>query len=327
MTRNRQTSKWNWSKTQLAPALSREEAHFGLVAFSEVIRRDLQPGFFVQELRTQKQSFDGAITVEQAAKCTRTIAGNGCEPMLVLLVHLFAPPDLITLSQAHPSLGFYQHPTIESCLLDGFRRRVLPYLSDAEYRTMQDDLRAVLSPSALPPNHYAAFPFGFYLAALLGLHEEVGRLVRSIPDDHYAAGDWNDFYQRPQLLIFGLGDPQSVESEMRRLKLVLKKPDYIRGWIAHTEDSALDLVRDSILSINSKDDCAGLIDVFVKVVSPKTAAPMLELMLGSKAPKAARMARGPVRPCYCRPHSRRRRQGKAGRCRAGIPPRSEAERP
>ncbi len=288
VTRHRQTSNWTWNKIQLAPTMTRAEAHFWLFAISEVMRRDLQPGFFVQELRDQRKTFDGGITVEAAAKCTRTISQNGWDHLLVLLTHLFAPPDLITLSQANSSLSSHRHPTIETWLLDGVRRRVLPYLSDAEYRTMQDDLRAVLPPPALPPNHYAAFPFAFYLAALLGLHEEVGRLVRSIPDDHYAAEDWNDYYQRPQLLIFGLADPQSVESEMRRLKLVLKKPDYIRGWIAHTEDSALDDVRDSILTIKSKDDCAALIEVFVRVVSPGAAAPMLELMLASKAPRPAR---------------------------------------
>jgi predicted DNA-binding WGR domain protein len=288
VTRTRQTSNWNWSKIQLAPTMDRAEAHFWLFAVSEVLRRDLQPGFFVQELRAQRKTFDRNLTVKEAANLARKIAQKGCEPMLVLLVHLFAPTELIALTQERQGLYHHQFLTIEHALLDGFRRQVLPYLSHVDYRTMQDNLRAVLDPPALPPNFYTAFPFGFYLAALLGLHEEVGRLVRSFPDDHYTGPHSGDFYQRPQLLVLGLGDPQSVESEMRRLKLVLKKPDYLRGWIAHTEDSALDVVRDSILTITSKDECAELIDVFARAVSPRAAAPMLELMLASKAPKGAR---------------------------------------
>jgi hypothetical protein len=146
----------------------------------------------------------------------------------------------------------------------------------------------MLGAPALPRNHYAGFPLEAYLAAALGLHEEVHRIVRCIPEGHYLNGDWCDDFQRPQLLVLGLGDPQSVVSEMRRLKLVLKTPDHIRGWIAHTEASALDDIRDSILTMTRKDDCAELINVFARVVSPRAAAPMLELMLASKAPKPAR---------------------------------------
>ena len=41
---------------------------------------------------------------------------------------------------------------------------------------------------------------------------------------------------------------------MRASSYLLKKPDDVRGWIAHTEDSALDMVRDSILAATRKDE-------------------------------------------------------------------------
>ncbi len=287
VTRNRQTGMWNWDRIRLAPTMTREEAHFWLVAIAEVIRREVQPGYFVRELRTRRKSFDGTLSVQEAAKLVRTIIPGGGAAMLAVLVHLLSLSDLVALMQERLGLYYYQILAIENAVLDGFRRRVLPYLSEAEYPAMQDDLRARLGTPALPPSCSTPFPFGSYLAALLGLHTEVGRLLRSIPDHHYV-GVCRDDMQRPQRLVFGLGDPQSVVSEMRRLKLTLITPDDIRGWIAHTEDSALDDVRDSILTINKKEDCAALIEVLARVVSPRTAAPMLELMLASKAPRPAR---------------------------------------
>ena len=78
-----------------------------------------------------------------------------------------------------------------------------------------------------------------HLAAALGLHEEVAASCRASPTIT-TPRMLDDYHQCPQLLVLGLATRKSVESEMRRLKLVLNKPEYIRGWIAHTEDSALD---------------------------------------------------------------------------------------
>ena len=90
-----------------------------------------------------------------------------------------------------------------------------------------------------------------------------------------------------RLLILGLEGPIAVELEMRRLKLMLKRPDDVRGWLANTEDGALDLVRDSILAMGKKDFSAALLEVLALVKSPVAATPMLEVMLGSKAPAVA----------------------------------------
>src|SRR5262249_54063293 len=65
VTRNRQTLIWNWSKILPLPFMTCEEAHFWLVAISEVIRREVQPGYFVRELRTKAKSFNGTLSVEQ----------------------------------------------------------------------------------------------------------------------------------------------------------------------------------------------------------------------------------------------------------------------
>ena len=248
VTRSSQIPNWNWSKVRFAPTMTREEAHFWLVAVSEVMRRNVQPGFFVQELRERRNSFDGRPTLQDAIRAVRIIVQNASEPLLALLATLFSPTDLIAISRENQSLQNYRMPNIQNGLLEGFRRSVLPFLNDAEYRAMQDEVRPIVGTPPLPPNHYAVFPLEVYMAAALGLHEEVARIARSLPDDHYVGETFFDFYQRPQLILFGLGDPRSVESEMRRLKLILRKPEYIRAWIAHTEDHSLEYVRDSILT-------------------------------------------------------------------------------
>ena len=244
------------------------------------MRRNVQPGFFVQELRARRKSFDGHLTLAGRDPRIRIIVQNASEPLLAILATLFSPPDLIAISRGNQSLRITgaQHPervarrlpaaglaVPHRCRVPGHAGRGA---ADARHtRAPAEPLRTCSrSKSTWPPRS--------------------GSTRRSlassgvIPDDHYVGETFIDFYQRPQLLIFGLGDPRSVESEMRRLKLVLRKPEYIRGWIAHTEDTALDFVRDSILTITNKEECAALIEVLARVKSPRTAGPMLELMLG-----------------------------------------------
>ena len=70
---------------------------------------------------------------------------------------------------------------------DWFRRHVLPHLTDSEHRAMQDEVRQSFTVTSFPPKYYGLLPLAAYLAAALGLHEEVHRLVRSIPDDFYVS--------------------------------------------------------------------------------------------------------------------------------------------
>ncbi|MFO0953038.1 MAG: DUF4132 domain-containing protein [Isosphaeraceae bacterium] len=124
---------------------------------------------------------------------------------------------------------------------------------------------------------------------MFGLADEVLALVRLLPDGHYFGGEsWNDYYHRPQLLVLGLGSPALLEAEWRRLKLRHSRPEYIPGWLACTEYSALDAVRDSVLNNGNKDEAAAFLTEFCRVQAPEAAGPMLDLMMNSKAPKLAR---------------------------------------
>jgi hypothetical protein len=276
--------------------MTREEARFWLIALTETSRRDRAPAILANELRGKANAFHSNLTLDEAARMLKWkssyMTSRQLEIVISLLFILFAEgPSLRDLLALVHKIG--HAPDV---FVDAFQQ-VLPFLDEARCQAMRDELRPMLGPPSLPPDHKPKrfplekpFPPEVYLAAALGLHEETARLVRSIPDDHYVGDKWRskDDYQRPQLLVFGLGDPRSVESEMRRLKLRLKRPEYIRAWIAHTEDSALDLVGASILASTTKEESAALIEPLTRVQSPRTAPVMLELMLSSKAPAAAR---------------------------------------
>ena len=134
-------------------------------------------------------------------------------------------------------------------------------------------------------------------------------------------GVLTDFYQRPQVLILGLGDPQSVEAEMRRLKLVLEKPDYVRGWIAHTEDDRFDAVRDSTPGRDAQRRSVRRSSRSWLGRDPRSRRADARADARVEAARdRPRLGRRTARPRHPRSHPRRRRQRKAGRRRTGLPP-------
>jgi hypothetical protein len=182
----------------------------------------------------------------------------------------------------------WQQSNLSDKLAIGFRTCLLPYLTDSETEMVRQRLHPTLDPKLWPANFHSAPPASYRIAACLGMHEHVLALVKSWPDALYVGEVWLDHYHRPQEIVFGLGSAQLVESEMRRLKLRLNNPTYIRAWLAHAQYAALDVVRDSVLAIANKQDAERLLKAFSIVHAPEAAAPMLALMLSSKAPQVAR---------------------------------------
>src|SRR5207249_10065684 len=127
---------WDWSKVRLAPIMTRQEAHFWLVAMTEAIRRDVQPAPLVQELRGQGKAFDGDLTLDEAGRRIRPSALAASDQVVVLLPHLFSPRDLISLAREAYGLNAHELAVINQWVLEGFRRSILPYLADAELRVM-----------------------------------------------------------------------------------------------------------------------------------------------------------------------------------------------
>lgn len=163
-------------------------------------------------------------------------------------------------------------------LVRGFKTFIWPYLTDAEIQTMRDQLRLVLNDNQQCHQLYC-------FAAALGMYNEVLRQIES-----WSAYPNLDHLRTSQEIeiVFCLGDPQLVNSHARRLSLGVGTSDYIRGWLAHTEYSALDWVCFSILKQypNAQED---LLKTFTQVVKAPEAAPyILELWLSLKKPQPAR---------------------------------------
>jgi Domain of unknown function (DUF4132) len=68
----------------------------------------------------------------------------------------------------------------------------------------------------------------------------------------------------------------------------LNKPEYIRGWLAHTKYVGLEHIKQSIAVATDKTIAAELLEVFALVKAPEAAPHMLELLTTSKAPQVAR---------------------------------------
>src|SRR5262249_52706135 len=128
----------------------------------------------------------------------------------------------------------------------------------------------------------------FQLAARLGLHDELLALVSSWPDDHYKyVPSWDVRQKEPQLVVFGLGDPRLVERHMRRLKLELEEPLHVRAWLAHTELSALEYVRDILLT-GTDWVVNHLTPVLCLVKAPEVAPHLLALKVAGKGASLVR---------------------------------------
>ena len=186
------------------------------------------------------------------------------------LFNLFDGPAVVELLQNETVLEADWQ--VAAFALTEFTRDVFPYLTPAELNKLKSELKPLIDPKVWPTDHYKRPPMAFFLAALSGMPEELLAVLRSIPDDHYNQSGWDHtYYHQPQRIVFGLASPQLVESEMRRLKLPIREPQFIRSWLARTGFAALDYVRDNILAETRRDECGHLIEEFARVKAPEAA--------------------------------------------------------
>jgi predicted DNA-binding WGR domain protein len=174
-------------------------------------------------------------------------------------------------------------------LTDTVRTHVIPRMTEAERR----EARALLAPhvglGSVPTYNLHSLPPAFGFAAALGMHDEIEALVASWPDGYAAIkNEYAAFYRAPERMVFGLGSRAKVLYHGRRLKLTFLVPEQIRGWLAHTGDEALDVVRDAILAVGKKDEAEKVCRELARVRTPAAAPHMLALALDSKAAGVAR---------------------------------------
>jgi hypothetical protein len=286
------TNSWNWSKAKIATSLSPEEAHFWFAAIAKPKKKQnilLTPAELADILF--HQTFDGKVPPEQLEKFYHHLdrpCNHQCEE-IVPLINLLRMEDIIKLSC---------NKAAKNIIIGKFRSDIFPCLTKPQIESWQSHFRSRLNPNKWPIQAtYSEPPAEFFLAAYLGMYDESLALVESWSDDNFSHPDrfYVAHYHRPQEIIFGLKSPELVERHMRRLGLKLQPPQYvwkpstyIRAWLAHTEYSALDVIRDTVLAVGAKEEAKNLLEAFALVKAPEAAPFMLELMLSSKAPQIAK---------------------------------------
>ncbi len=287
------TERWDWDKAKIDDILSREEAHFWFLA-RVISKREINQKCFYNPSdlsdRLSSQTFDGNILAEDIEDFCARLYGNPqySSKEMLLLVNLLDVEYLV---------DFCNKFTHKTSIVHGFRFLVCPYLSQARITELQNFLHPRLDNKNWPaPAPYLEPPAEFFLAAGIGMNDDLLTLIESWDDDRFRGGRfYSIYYQKPQEIIFGLKDPRLVSYHTKRLALnllppnyILKTSAYIRAWLAHTEYSDLDLIRDAVLSTGQKKEAKEMLKVFALVKAPEAAPFMLELMLAPKAPQVAK---------------------------------------
>ena len=269
----------DWSAVEIPAVMSREEAHYWFIALTSVREGD-EPAELVKDLA--KEKITGRVSAKDVYGVVEGYSpGTITDEIVPVLRSLFSEKELgdVLLGRKKNKVS-----NLEFTLVSGLNW-VIPALPKAHADKMRAELRPKITPARWPKDPYRDV-WPFKVAAQLGMHDELRAVVESWPDDRYAKLPSSD-YAGPQMVIFGLGDPALVEKHMRRLRLRLKDPRQVTGWLAHTEWRALDLVADSILACKNREECEKLLLAFQAVKAPEAAGPMLRL-LQSKSPKLAR---------------------------------------
>lgn len=277
-----------WEDLHLPAAISKEEAHFWLLAMTKERNRDTKMVKFAETIA--KLNADGKIKAADAwsliEKTKRTVESD----VMHAVANLFSPVEIVNwmlTERKGKGKQRWQEAIDNTELVAGFDLWVRPYLSDKEVKGLQKLVAAKIDPTAVP-DEYEAFPMAHYLAASLGMHKELLKITSGWEDGYYQKHQYASHYHQPQTLVCGLASAELVESEWRRMKLPIVKPEQARALIACTEYSALDLLADEICKLTNRDECAALLKVLALVNAPEAAEPMLRCKVESKSPIIAR---------------------------------------
>jgi predicted DNA-binding WGR domain protein len=278
----------SFSQLKLPNVISKEEAHFWLVATQPQLDKIDNPKEVAKKLSAEK--FDGDLSIEDADKLIGKHYYNIEEKTIIALANLFPLSDYVRLMRLsiRPRQSTWQTSHLFHQIFGGFLKYVLPYLKDEQIAEIRESIRASWDPSQQPLSGYDSFPPEYYIAAALGMHDEVYQVTSSWADDRFPESKQLDSYQSPQDIVFGLGSSEAVESEWRRLKLKVRSPEDLRGLLACTGTALLDRVVENIQALMIRDRYEALIKVLALVRSPEIAGPMFEFRISSKAPAIAR---------------------------------------
>ena len=300
--------KWDWSNIGIPLQQSIEESQFWLMAMTRYRKEMLNyhktsphtalgypqmltPTIFSQSLHAMIQDSGVIEKLEpilllEACFSTEAHSYLPAETIIPLMT-LFPTLEILKKLQELKTHKSHQISETYENFSKGFKSYILPYLSDVEIHEIRQHL-STLDGNLWPKDYHIPFPWDAYIASYLGWADNADDWISQWEDDRYSHESWSDHYHKPQWIILGLPSVDRISYHMRRLKLNLKTPDYLKAWIAQTHYSELDWVRDSILNAGNKEEAIELMKVFKCVQAPEASPYMLELMLSSKAPQIAR---------------------------------------
>ena len=263
----------------LAPAMSAEEADYWWHVIGSRHSRDLR-----QLGKVPPQKITGTLSIQQAEK---EIRDNYWDPVVAVpLYRLLGHDNFLTLmldcDLKHHQYAWYDSAAI---LSRGFVSFVLPYVSNDQVSELRIRLKSRWKSPAMPVSD-EVYPAEVYLAAALGMPDEVFEIVSGWEDS--LGEKRRDDFLRPQDLVFGLGSPELIVSQWRRLKLRIPNADDVCAFLACTELAALDLIVESACRQTNKEEAAELVGALALVRAPEAAEPMLYCVQNSKAPGIAR---------------------------------------
>lgn len=278
----------DWEDLNLPAALSREEAHFWLMAISRWPGRGTTTKQFAETM--SKQEITGRVTVEMAGEIAYGTLRQFSPVGALCLSNLLTAEEFLELLLVKPTVTrqAYLHDSVLASLLNGYSRYVLPYLTESEITAARTQLRKAWDPNHDPAIVNDHLPPEFFIAAAVGLPDLVYEVTSRWDDKRFTTNEWLDNLQRPQDLVLGLASREIIASEWRRLKLRMRSGDQVRAFLACTEDTALDCIVNSVLLETNKEKCEELLKAFVLVRTPRAAEGMLQCKLGAKTPSLAR---------------------------------------
>jgi Domain of unknown function (DUF4132) len=261
--------KWNWAKAEITVAITPAEAHFWLMAMMSP--PDLEtPQEIAPKLATQ--NFTGkASPTDVMPEIARYLSSEA----IIIYQTLFGNTHLAT-----PDLDV-------ASFCAGIHTYILPYLSSQERQEIQQAIKSNVQKFKYSTDYFCTPSREVLLAGIIGMGDDLETITAQLPNNFYTAGvTGGDHYHLTQQLVLGFSDAAKVQAEILRLNLYLNKPEYIKGWLAHTEYAALERIKQSIAVATDKKIAAELLEIFALVKAPEAAPHMLEL-LTSKASQVA----------------------------------------
>ena len=185
-----------WSDLKLPASLSPEEAHFWLLATTTPRNRETSVKQFADSL--EKERVDGNVSVAAARGMIDKAERGICDETTLALANVLSPDDYLELLLAKPASAM--SPWIASgqmkLLVDGLHTHVVPYLADPQIESFRQRIRKNWDPTQDSGGNYACFPAEYYVAAALGMHDEVYEVTSRWADDRYQKDPYRDHYER-----------------------------------------------------------------------------------------------------------------------------------